>query len=275
MKPLYKLISVFSLLVLLFSFGFSVRLNERDSEKKSFSLSLPSFSPFIILAEGYLNGHEPWILLNDPNRITISGPEKTRALTEDQWLFVRQSTTWANNNSTVVDKILSSLKKSGILAKTGTFTKSDLVINGITYKMKVESGNCTSCNVSSTTYTGSKTFRNRFKMWRSSDNKEALELLFDSAESIGASGVLLNYRLGVIGPENSNNEELIVESYIFGSSPSRKQTYTWNAPFWIAPSEKALTTSTAGRVVLEEMSFGLVGGGTVSGLGETIVALTN
>ena len=194
----------------------------------------------------------------------------------DHWFFVRQSITWANSNSTLADNILSALKDAGAFSRSDASYSVTKTLNGVEYTMKVETGSsCNSCTgIHSTAYTGSRDFKNRFKMWRKSDVKEALEMLFDSADTITDNGILLNYALGILSPENSNNESLIVESYIHGSSPSRKQTYSWGSPIWVSPSEKASTSTDRGRVVLEEMSSGIVGGSAVEGLGARIAVRT-
>jgi len=257
-------------------FGVSVRITEKR-ENHAVAVGLPTLRPLILALEAYRQGAPVVVLPSERNHLVISGPERAEALTADHWLFVRQSITWANANSTLADNIITALKNGGLLANTGTITNTNVPIDGVSYKLKLETGGCAvACTASSTAYTGTKTFTNRFKLWRASDNKEALELLFDNvdAASIGANGVLMIYNLGVLGPKNSNNEALIVESYLSGTSPSRKQTYSWGQPFWIAPDPQATTASDAGRVVLEEMTFGLMGGGTVSGLGARIAVRT-
>ena len=261
-------------LSLFVAFG-SLRITKQNTSPNEYAISLPDFKSLAQALEAYGKGEMVLSIPDNKDKLVFSGAEKVNALSEDQWLFVRQSATWANSNSAIVDKIITSLKDAGLLSKTGTFSKPDVLINGTTYKIKVDTGTCTSCSgISSASYTSTKTFKNRFKMWRASDNKEALELLFDDANTISSNGVLLNYHIAVLSPQVSNNENLVVESYIYGQTPSRKQSYTWSKPFWIAPSAQAATTSDSGRVVLEEMSFGLVGGGVVSGLGARIVART-
>lgn len=208
----------------------------------------------------------------------FSFPALLKAAPEDNWLFVRQSVTWANSNSIIADEIISALKDAGLLSGAGGTTELTRNIGGVNYKIVIEIGApaCVSCTgISSSSYIGTKDFTNRFKMWRASDDLEALEMLFDDPAAIGANGILLNYRLAVVSPQNSNNENLIIESYISGASPSRKQTYSWNQAIWVAPSEKASLTTDAGRVVLEEMTINLIGGATANGLGAKIAVRTN
>lgn len=209
--------------------------------------------------------------------LIVAVPATLKAAPEDNWLFVRQSVTWANSNSIIVDQIISAIKDAGLLGGAGGRSEATRLIGGVNYKIVLEVGApaCVSCTgISSSAYTGTKNFTNRFKMWRAADDVEALELLFDDPDNIGANGILMNYRLAVISPENSNNEDLIIESYISGASPSRKQTYSLNQPIWVAPSENAALTADAGRVVLEEMTINLVGGGVANGLGAKIAFRT-
>ncbi|MEQ9364955.1 MAG: hypothetical protein RIF32_11960, partial [Leptospirales bacterium] len=109
------------------------------------------------------------------------------------------------------------------------------------------------------------TFSHRFKLWRASDNLDVLEMLFDDIDSPATGdGVLLNYRLGALDGTLSDNNALIVESYISGASPNRRQTYSWGAAF-NTTGTAAATTTDRGRGVLEEMTVGLKGGCTSSG----------
>jgi len=168
------------------------------------------------------------------------------------------------------------LKNGGLLANSNNL-QTTTVINGVTYKLRLQTGGtcgapCT--NQSSSAYSGTKSFTNRLKLWRSSDNLDVLELMFDDVNDPNSGdGVLLVYRLAVLSPTVSDNSSLIVESYITGASPSRRQTYSWGAAFWLSGSSAA-TASDRGRVVLEEMTLGLKGGGTATGLCVKIAART-
>jgi hypothetical protein len=192
------------------------------------------------------------------NHIVLAGQQSLSAA-EQHWGFVRQSALWANNNSNLADQIIMALKRAGLLNQSGTHTTT-ITINGVNYKFKLEVGTCGNCNgITATAYSGTKNFTNRLKLWRASDNKDALELLFNDVNNLSGnpSGILLTYRLGVLNSTFSNNENLIVESYITGASPSRKQTYSWGAEFWLAPDPRAGNTSDRGRVVIEERTIGI------------------
>ena len=196
----------------------------------------------------------------EPRRhIVLSGQQPLSAAEQD-WGFVRQSALWANNNSNLADQIIMALKRAGLLDQTGTHTTT-VAINGVNYKFKLEVGTCgATCNgITATAYSGTKNFTNRLKLWRASDNKDALELLFDDVNDLSGNtnGILLTYRLGVLDSAFSNNEDLIVESYISGASPDRKQTYSWGAPFWLAPDSRATSASDRGRVIIEERTIGI------------------
>ncbi|MBI3395118.1 MAG: hypothetical protein HY042_04730 [Spirochaetia bacterium] len=217
-----------------------------------------------------VTGYQGW-------RVTVDGPAGTKGATADQWGAVRQSAAWANNNSMMADQIIMALKNSGLL-RNGNVVTTTTTINGVSYRMKVESGGVTCgvpCNnkaavADATTHT----YKNRFKMWRASDGKEALELLFDDVGDT-SGGVLLAYRLAVISNgATSNNESLIVESFIAMAGGKRHQTYSWSNDFWISPDSRAATASDRGRVVLEEMTIGLKGGGMSNGLCVRIAART-
>lgn len=195
----------------------------------------------------------------EPRRHIVLAGQQPLSADEQDWGFVRQSALWANNNSNLADQIIMALKRAGLLDQTGTHTTT-VAINGVNYKFKLEVGTCAQCTgISATAYSGTKDFTNRLKLWRASDNKDALELLFDDVNDLSGNtnGILLTYRLGVLDSAFSNNENLIVESYISGASPDRKQTYSWGADFWLAPDPRAGTTSDRGRVVIEERTIGI------------------
>lgn len=195
----------------------------------------------------------------EPRRHIVLAGQQPLSAAEQDWGFVRQSALWANNNSNLADQIIMALKRAGLLNQMGTY-KTTVAINSVNYKFKLEVGTCVDCTgISATAYSGTKNFTNRLKLWRASDNKDALELLFDDVNDLSGntSGILLTYRLGVLDSAFSNNEDLIVESYISGASPDRKQTYSWGADFWLAPDPRAGTTSDRGRVVIEERTIGI------------------
>ncbi|MBL8020285.1 MAG: hypothetical protein JNM27_11515 [Leptospirales bacterium] len=255
--------------------GFSVRLT-REANPRGVNLELPDLRGLEAAFKTMQTGVPHLVTGGSTWKININGIKKAEAASASDWAAVRQSATWANANSTMADQIIMSLKNSGLLANSGSW-QTTTNINGVSYKVKLQIGGaCTACsNISSSAYTGTKNFSNRFKLWRASDGLDVLELLFDDVNSANTSnGILLTYRLQPLSQgATSDNQSLIVESYISGASPSRRQTYSWGARFWNSGSN-ASTSSDRGRVVLEEMTLGLQGGGMASGLCVRIAART-
>ncbi len=250
-------------------FGVSVRVTDRDVTGKV-SLPIPELQPIKDVFQAYRTGGTPVATrLTGKSVVFSAGPRKLSAA-ENNWAFVRQSATWANGNSSLADNLISALKTSGLISNNSTTSiATTTVIGGVTYKLKLETNNScnptTACqNVTASAYSGTKTFTNRFKLWRASDNKDALELLFDDVDNPATGdGVLLTYRLALFDVSSADNEDLVVESYISGASPSRRQTYSWGASFFNNTS--STFNVDRGRVILEEMTIGLKGGGTSSG----------
>lgn len=262
----YKAFAIAGLVVGFAFFALSVRISQREVPG-AVNITLPNFQPVKDVLEAVRMGGTPVVLPGVPQRLVLGGPAPVAAA-ESSWGFVRQSATWANGNSTLADQLIVGLKNAGLITNSATQIQTTTVWSGVTYKVLLQTGsNCTTgCqNLSSTAYTGTKTFAGRFKMWRASDNKDVLELIFDDVNNpASGSGVLLSYRLAILSPTTSDNENLIVESYIFGGAPNRRQTYSWGQAFWLNGANAAVT-SDRGRVVLEEMTVGLKGGGTQSG----------
>lgn len=255
--------------------GFSVRLT-REANPRGVNLELPDLRGIEAAFKTMQTGVPHLVTGGSTWKININGIRRAEAASASDWAAVRQSATWANANSTMADQIIMSLKNSGLLANSGSW-QTTTNINGVSYKVKLQiGGSCTGCsNISSSAYTGTKNFSNRFKLWRASDGLDVLELLFDDVNTPNtANGILLTYRLQPLSQgATSDNQSLIVESYISGASPSRRQTYSWGARFWNSGSN-ATTSSDRGRVVLEEMTLGLQGGGMASGLCVRIAART-
>jgi hypothetical protein len=275
-RPGPKKVLVFSvtgLVLVVAYFGVSLRLVSPPTGSVStntvVAVPVPQLQPVFDVLQAYSQGGTPVVFQGPGQRLVVGGPAELAAA-ENSWGFVRQSATWANGNSTLADNLITSLKNSGLLTNTATQLATTTVLNGVSYKVKLETNNTcsptTACqNINASAYTGTKTFSHRFKLWRASDNLDVLEMLFDDIDSPATGdGVLLNYRLGALDGTLSDNNALIVESYISGASPNRRQTYSWGAAF-NTTGTAAATTTDRGRVVLEEMTVGLKGGGTSSG----------
>jgi len=258
--------------------GVSLRLTG-SSHPGEVSVAVPDFRPLEAALRTMATG-EVHIATASPWRIVLGGAEKANAAS-NHWAAVRQSATWANGNSNLADQLIMALKNTGLLNNASNLSTTT-TINGVSYKIRLQTGGscgATCTGVSASAYRGAgavtKNFTNRFKMWRASDNLDVLELMFNDVSTPNtSSGILLRYRLGVLNPSLSDNPNLIVESYITGASPSRRQTYSWGAAFWTSGANAA-NSNDRGRVVLEEMTLGLTGGaGTAPGICVRIAART-
>ena len=173
---------------------------------------------------------------------------------ESLWGFVRQSATWANSNSILIDGIITSVKKSGVLA-LGTYQKSDVDFGtGVIFKMEIGTVNKT---VNLAAKSGTTTYSHYFYLWRQSDGAKALEVFFDDPDSPKTGdGAAAIYKLGLLNPREFDNPNAIVETRVFskclGSQSATEgcQTYSWaNGPI---QTSSGFTSN--GRVVLTEMS---------------------
>ncbi|MBE7438060.1 MAG: hypothetical protein HS115_06350 [Spirochaetales bacterium] len=241
---------VLSVLGVALFFSFSIRLVKDDSSGKG--LPLPVFSDQMarLLAAA---GGQLFIRTNPGDFTLVIGSLEKLMAAENAWGFVRGSAQWANNNSIFADNIIVSLKNSGLLKNSGTISFSGLNINGTSHKLKLITGN--DIAVSSSAYTGTKTFSNRLVIWNASDTK-VFELLFDDISSSSGDGVLMNYRMCSLDPSICDNSNVIVESYISGSAGSRRQTYSWGAQL---KSDNTFSTD-RGRVFVNEMPITLASG---------------
>jgi hypothetical protein len=165
---------------------------------------------------------------------------------ESAWAFVRQSATWGDANSQVVDGLLTGLINTGLLQTPGSYTAST-TIETVEFTTRLTVGEDVTISTASA-FTGSRTYSRRFEMWRSSDNAKALEMFFDSATELGDDGVLLYYQPNVLDPTEFNGDNVVVESFSFQTAQGRKQTYSWSGGSIVSGG-----SSEAGRVILEEM----------------------
>ncbi|MCB1143612.1 MAG: hypothetical protein KDK54_15295 [Leptospiraceae bacterium] len=173
---------------------------------------------------------------------TIHVIEKAYAA-ENAWGFVRQSATWANSNTDAIEAILSPIKKSGILSLPGTYQTEVVGDSGYIFIARVTIGS--NSIVTSSAFTGTMVFKNKFEMWRKTDSKKALEMYFDSAEQ-SAKGILLLYNLNILNP-SVFLDDLTCETFVAYINNSPKQTISWSG------SQSLYTGSDRGRVVLGKM----------------------
>jgi hypothetical protein len=187
-------------------------------------------------------------------RIDLSGVKELSAGTAESWGFVRQSATWARANSIVLDGLIGGLQKSGIFNR---ISSGELIVPNqtsntgqvFTYRLKI---NENVSGITSTAYSGSKTFSHRFEMWKSGDTIPTLQLFFSSLTGTGTTGVLLYYNLSKLNPTSFGTAtNAVTESYISGNKGDMKQTYSWkNGP------QDSKWLSKNGRVIVREMKSG-------------------
>jgi hypothetical protein len=177
--------------------------------------------------------------------------------TENDWVFVRQSASWARGNSTFIDQILTSLRDNKILSfNSDQVWRSQNLGKGKVFDIRIEMNK--NYSITSGAYTGSKSFQNRFEIWdTSSPSNPALQLYFNSVTDLDETGALMYYNLAKLNPEGNffdNNTNTVIETYIHkkpNTNGLRRQVYTWkNAPI------SAKSVSDSGRVVLDEVLEG-------------------
>ncbi len=139
---------------------------------------------------------------------------RTLPAAENAWGFVRQSATWARGNSQFMDSLLLSLRNSGLLNRTGTFTATNQSCGSITCTIRLTVG--ANESHSSSAYSGNKVFANKFEAWRTTDNAKALEFFFTDSTTPGDTGGLLYYNLNVLNPTTFAGDSVVVESYVSG-----------------------------------------------------------
>lgn len=185
----------------------------------------------------------------DPSRLS----SKLRA-GESDWGFVRQSASWARGNSTFIDNVLSGIRDSNILNQnTDQVFRNQSIGTNRTFTLRIELNK--SFSIASGSYTGNKTFQNRFEIWDpTSPTSPALQLYFNSATDLDETGALMYYNLAKLNPNGNffdNNTSTVVETYVHvkpNTNGLRRQVYTWkNAPI------SATSISDSGRVVLDEV----------------------
>lgn len=174
---------------------------------------------------------------------------------ENDWAFVRQSALWANNNTDTIEAILTPIKNYNLLNNSNPIETTVQIPSGGVFKVKLTVN--ANSSITTSAYDGSKTFKHKFEMWRASDNRKALEMFFDSADSLSANtnGIVLKYNLNVINP-SAFPDDLVCEtysaiekvSYQGQITDSQKQTISWSG----TPSV-FYYGSLGGRIVLELM----------------------
>ena len=186
--------------------------------------------------------------------IQLGGLQELTAGTADSWGFVRQSATWGRGNSSMIDGLLSGLQKSGLFTR---ISSGEIIIpnqtssTGVTFTYRLKINENVS-GITSTAYSGTKTFSHRFEAWKSGDSVPTLQMFFSSLTDTGSTGVLLYYNLANLNPTAFGTApNAAVESYTSGVKGSMAQTYSWkDGP------ENSSWISKNGRVIIREMNSG-------------------
>ncbi|WCL49348.1 LIC_12337 family protein [Leptospira sp. GIMC2001] len=172
---------------------------------------------------------------------------------ENDWGFVRGSAQWARGNSTFIDQLLANMRDNGLLRLGDNQVYRDVDFgNGKKVNIKIDLS--ANFSVASGAFSGNKTFANRFEIWIPGDtsNTPALQLFFNSVDTLDENGALLYYNLPKLETTNSLNfgdANSVIETFIFRrANGTRRQVYTWKA---IPVTSKNITD--VGRVVLDEV----------------------
>ncbi|TGL87861.1 hypothetical protein EHQ68_00420 [Leptospira congkakensis] len=198
------------------------------------------------------------LLFSEAIHLGIGTEKLWSATSADNWGFVRQSATWARGNSGIIDSLILALKNVGYFnnpdtARTDVLTNVNLSgFGSATLTVKI---NTPSTNISSTAYTGTKSFKHFMEIKKTGASVPSLQLFFDDPNTtLGNNGALVYYKLVDFGnPQFANVGDVITESYTGNDSiyGTKFQTYTWrNGP------ENAAWISKHGRVVLTEVDAG-------------------
>lgn len=196
-------------------------------------------------------------LFSESVHLGIGSEKLWSATSADNWGFVRQSATWARGNSGIIDSLILALKNAGYFNNSAP--RNDVLTNvnlsgfgSATLTIKISTP---TAGISSTAYTGTKTFNHFFEIKKTGASVPSLQLFFDDPDTtLGNDGALVYYRLVDFGnPAFANVGDVITESYTGNDSiyGTKFQTYTWrNGP------ENSSWISKHGRVVLTEVDAG-------------------
>ena len=185
-------------------------------------------------------------------RLDISGIKEAQAA-ENAWGGVRQSVTWANANSSLIDSILTGLNSANFFQwpDDTTVARVNVQLGTFTGKIHITKNATSTYNVTCSACGSAKGFKHRLIIWRQSDDAKALELFFNDYGDVSGSGALVIYRTNVLNPTQFNGNDTFVESWVQSGSDGNIQTYTWsNGPLSSGgPTNKA-------RIFLETMASG-------------------
>lgn len=185
-------------------------------------------------------------------RLDISGIKEAQAA-ENAWGGVRQSVTWANANSSLIDSILTGLNSANFFQWPDgtTVARVNVQLGTFTGKIHITKNATSTYNVTCSACGSGKLFKHRLIIWRQSDDAKALELFFNDYGDVSGSGALVIYRTNVLNPTQFNGNDTFVESWVQSGSDGNIQTYTWsNGPLSSGgPTDRA-------RIFLENMDGG-------------------
>jgi hypothetical protein len=178
----------------------------------------------------------------------------------DSWGFVRQSATWARGNSTLIDELISGLKRAGYFTNTNPVsqTLSNITLDGLgstTIRLKLNQQATPISGITASSYAGTKAFNNFLEISKTGSSTPSLQLFFDDPNTLlGNDGGLIYYKLGDFNSAQfANVGAVITESYTANESSygTKFQSYTWK----LGP-ENATWPSDIGRVILTEVDSG-------------------
>ncbi|HBS06540.1 MAG TPA: hypothetical protein DEA96_16345 [Leptospiraceae bacterium] len=185
-------------------------------------------------------------------RLDVSGIKEAQAA-ENAWGGVRQSVTWANANSSLIDSVLTGLNNAGFFQWPNgiTVTRVNVSLGTFTGKIQLNKNASATYNITCSACGSAQGFKHRLIIWRQSDDAQALELYFNDYGDTTGSGALVIYRTQILNPTQFNGSDTYVESWVVGSAGSRRQTYSWRD----GPLASGGATDRA-RIFLEEMDGG-------------------
>lgn len=188
-----------------------------------------------------------------PEGIAFSSPSQAIAAGEaknpERWALVRRAATWTRQAALAVEKVLVPAVQSGALARAETYTAQSQVLGDQTYTIRLTVGADES--LTSTAYQGTKQFSHRFEAWRAADKAKALELFFDDPKAAQNDGALAFFSPKALGAKDYAGDAIVVESYLSGAAPARRQTLTWTGGALVAGG-----FDDRGRVILEDVDLG-------------------
>ncbi|GIX41103.1 MAG: hypothetical protein KatS3mg129_0836 [Leptospiraceae bacterium] len=196
------------------------------------------------------------VLETIPYKIKFHQLEKLYAANENQWDGVRVVITFVQDVTNSLDEILLAFKKAGIFNFTGTYTNNDG-----TFKIKLVMNDPKTITL---TAGGTKTFSNRFILWKASTNEKYLELYFDDPDNNSGDGAVITWEPGIMNP-NLYNTGKRMECYTDISN--KTMTCSWEGPI-----DKIYGIAEKAQIIVKETSDNKI---TINTLIRTTTTISN